>query len=203
MPAGFSVSTPVVIQSGHTEAKGTVFADWNAPAPSGSNAVLTKAVASARIGERWVERPLNGLGKVQLGAKPKLFVGLEPGGARSSGGPLDPAKAWGAPLELVLAPGQTLPAWLKVSRQGHEDLVTFFAENLPHGVIVADIGLNGVLIPKGESEREIFFNAARWVPEQDRLFYLIEQQVGRQTSRPVLLKIRKSGGGATAAVRVP
>jgi hypothetical protein len=57
-------------------------------------------------------------------------------------------------------------------------------------VIVADIGLNGVLIPKGESEREIFLTAAKWVPETDRLCYAVEQQVGRQTSRPVLLRVR-------------
>ena len=95
-------------------------------------------------------------------------------------------------VELTIAPGQTIPARLKIRRNGHEDLVTFFAENIPHGVIVADIGLNGVLIPKGENEREIFFNAAPWVPDQDRWFYMIEQQAGRQTSRPVLLKVRKS-----------
>ena len=55
---------------------------------------------------------------------------------------------------------------------------------------MADIGLNGVLIPKGENERKIFFNAAKWVPKQERLFYMIEQQTGRQTSRPVLLKVK-------------
>ena len=104
----------------------------------------------------------------------------------------DPAMAPSAPRELIIAPGQTIPAWLKIRRNGHEDLVTFFAENLPHGVIVADIGLNGVLIPKGESERQIFFNADKWVPEQDRLFYMVEQQAGKQTSQPVLLKVRFS-----------
>ena len=103
------------------------------------------------------------------------------------------------PRELTIAPGQTIPAWLKIKRNGHEDLVTFFAENLPHGVIVADIGLSGVLIPKGENEREIFFNAAKWVPEQDRLFYMIEQQAGRQTSRPVLLRVRRAAADAHLA----
>jgi hypothetical protein len=104
-------------------------------------------------------------------------------------------------LELLIAPGETIPAWLKIHRAGHKDLVTFFAEKLPHGVIVADIGLNGVLIPKGESERQIFFNAAKWVPEQDRLFYLIEQQAGGQTSRPVLLKVRKAMPGQASSAR--
>jgi hypothetical protein len=96
-----------------------------------------------------------------------------------------------APIELIIAPGERLPAWLKIKRNGHDDLVTFFVENLPHGVIVDDIGLNGVLIPKGENERKIFLSAAKWVPEQERWCYAIEQNAGKQTSPPVLLKVRK------------
>lgn len=97
------------------------------------------------------------------------------------------------PLELTIAPGQTIPAWLRVQRNGHDDLITFTVENLPHGIIVDNIGLNGVLIPKGQNEREIFLTAAKWVPETDRLCYAVEGQAGRQTSRPVLLHVRKPG----------
>jgi hypothetical protein len=64
-------------------------------------------------------------------------------------------------------------------------------ENLPHGVIVDNIGLNGVLIPKDQQERQIFLTAARWVPDTERWCYAIENQAGRQTSRPVLLKIKR------------
>jgi len=55
------------------------------------------------------------------------------------------------PLEITIAPGQSIPAWLKIKRNGHDELVTFSVENLPHGVIVDNIGLNGVLIPKGKT----------------------------------------------------
>ena len=34
-----------------------------------------------------------------------------------------------------------------------------------HGVIIDNIGLNGVLLPKGENERQIFITADAWVPE--------------------------------------
>jgi len=144
-----------------------------------------------------VTKEVNNLGTVKLGGKPKLYVSLEPY-PESATNHFDPAVPISQPLELTIAPGQTIPAWLKIKRNGHEDLVTFFAENLPHGVIVADIGLNGVLIPKGESERQIFFNAAKWVTEQERWFYMIEQQAGRQTSRPVLLKVRAATARQTA-----
>ena len=101
--------------------------------------------------------------------------------------------------EITIAPGQMIPARLKVRRNGHDDLITFTVENLPHGMIVDNIGLNGVLIPKGENERQIFLTAARWVPETDRLCYAVENQVGRQTSLPVLIKVRKP---ATSAANV-
>jgi hypothetical protein len=74
---------------------------------------------------------------------------------------------------------------------GHDDLITFTVENLPHGVIVDNIGLNGVLIPKGQNERQIFLTAAKWVPETHRLCYAVESQAGRQTSLPVWLHVRR------------
>ena len=103
------------------------------------------------------------------------------------------------PLEISIAPGQTVPARLRILRNGHDDLVTFTVENLPHGVIVDNIGLNGVLIPKGEYERQVFLTAAKWVPEQDRLCYAVENQAGKQTSLPVLLKVRHEAPKMTVA----
>jgi len=204
LPPGFSVSSPIVIQAGHTEAKGTLFANLDAPKPNATNAVTTRVRAAAKLAGQTVTKEVNSLGTIQLSDKPKLFVGLE-SNSESAGSAYDPSQISPAPLELTIRPGQSVPAWLKIRRNGHDDLVTFFAENLPHGVIVADIGLNGVLIPKGENERRIFFSADRWVPDQDCLFYMIEQQVGRQTSRPVLLHVRKSGSeskpNSTAAVK--
>ena len=199
LPPGFCVSTPIVIEGTQPEAKGTIFAAMDASKPEGTNAMATRLTATAMVSGKAVTKAVNDFGTINLGAKPKLHVALQPW-IESETNHFDPAEA-GQPLELLIAPGETIPAWLKIHREGHTDLVTFFAENLPHGVIVADIGLNGVLIPKGESERQIFFNAAKWVPDQDRLFYLIEQQAGRQTSRPVLLKVRKARPGQAASAR--
>jgi WD40 repeat protein/mono/diheme cytochrome c family protein len=196
LPTGFTASSPIIIQSGHVEAQGALYASPDAANPEGTNATRSRFTATAAIQGQKLSREIDGLGTIKLGSRPKVFVGLE---AEGKGGTMfEPGAISERPVELTIAPGQTLPARLRLKRNGHEDLVTFFAENLPHGVIVADIGLNGVLIPKGESDREIFFNAARWVAEQDRWFYMIEQQAGRQTSRPILLKVRKGDGKQTA-----
>jgi hypothetical protein len=190
LPSGFSVAMPIIIEAGHSEAKSCIHATLDAPQPEGTNTAMTKVTATAMVNGKALTKEVNNLGTIKLGGKPKLYVSLEPY-SESATNHFDPAMAPSQPLELTIAPGQTIPAWLKIKRNGHEDLVTFFAENLPHGVIVADIGLNGVLIPKGESERQIFFSADKWVADQDRLFYMIEQQAGRQTSLPVLLKVRR------------
>ncbi|HKQ38741.1 MAG TPA: c-type cytochrome domain-containing protein, partial [Verrucomicrobiae bacterium] len=176
LPPGFSVSTPLVIQAGHIEAKGTINAAPDAPKPTNA---MTRVTATAMIDGKAVKKDVNNLGTIKLTNKPKLFVSLEPASAANP--------------DLTIAPGQTIPALLKIQRNGHEDLVTFTVENLPHGVIVDNIGLNGVLIPKGQNEREIFLTAAKWVPETDRLCYAVENQVGKQTSLPVMLHVRKGG----------
>src|SRR5262249_11317907 len=187
-----------VIQAGHNEAQGTLCAALDAANPEATNAAAIRVVARATINGRAVRKDVGGLGTLRLGPAPKIFVGLEPDGPATTN-TFDPGIKSAGPVELTIAPGQTLPAWLRIKRNGHDDIVTFFAENLPHGVIVADIGLNGVLIPKGENERRIFFNAARWVPDQDRLFYMIEQQAGRQTSLPILLQVRSAWPKQAAA----
>jgi hypothetical protein len=152
--------------------------------------MATKVTATATVSGKVVHKEVSNLGTIKLGEKPTLYVSLEPytDGATNH---YDPAEAASQPIELTIAPGQRVPAWIKVRRNGHTELVTFFVENLPHGLIVDDIGLNGVLIPKDENERQIFLTAAKWVGETDRWCYAIEQQAGKQTSHPVLLKVRK------------
>ncbi len=187
LPPGFTASTPLVIQAGHTETRGTLNAAVDAPSLTETNATQCKIMATAIINGEKVTRDAGTLGKVKLGDKPKLFVSLQPEMSPASAATNQKA------LDITIAPGQSVPARLKVQRNGHQDLVTFTVDNLPHGVIVDNIGLNGVLIPKGEDEREIFLTAAKWVPETDRLCFAIENQAGRQTSLPVWIHIRKPG----------
>jgi hypothetical protein len=187
VPPGFSVSSPIVIQAGHLDARGTLNADADAPVPDATNSVSTQVTATAALAGQPVTKEVNNLGKIKLGDKPKLFVALEPYDESATNFIERPDKPW----EITIAPGQSVPAWLKVKRNGHEDLVTFSVEGLPHGVIVDNIGLNGVLIPKDQDRRQIFLTAARWVPETDRLCFAQAKQAGNQTSLPVLIHVRK------------
>jgi len=197
LPDGFAASTPLVIQAGHTEAKGVIHAALDAPKPEATNATMSKVTATGTLSGKLVTKEVNNLGAIKLGDKPKLFVFLEPYSESASNNTNIPNKT----LELTIAPNQTIPARLRVERNGHEDLITFTVENLPHGVIVDNIGLNGVLIPKGDNERQIFLTAAKWVPETDRLCYALENQAGKQTSAPLMVHVRKPGSKGTASAK--
>jgi WD40 repeat protein len=179
LPPGFVVSNPVIIQEGHTTAFGTLYARPDAPPLMAESHEGSKLSATAEINNMSVTHSAGTLGKISLSEQAALYVELEPAGKSS---------------EITIAPGEIVPAFIKIRRNGHNELVTFQIENLPHGIIVDNIGLNGVLIPKDQNEREIFLTAAKWVPETDRLCYAISNEAGRQTSKPVLLKVRKSAG---------
>ena len=136
-------------------------------------------------------KDVNSFQKIKLGEKPKMIVALPnltPKAPPTSHGRTIVDK----PLEITIAPGQIIPTWLKVQRNGYDDVITFTPENLPHGVIVDNIGLNGVLIPAKETHRKIFLKAAKWVPDTDRFFHIQAKQAGNPTSFPVLLHVRRS-----------
>ena len=171
LPKGFHVTQPLYIEAGHASARATLTADADAVQPSDDELAKVAITARATIAGEQVTRGVNSVGKITLSPKPKLIVRIEPS-------------------ELTIAPGTTITATLKVERNGHDDLVTFEVDNLPHGVIVDNIGLNGVLIPAGQTERTLFLSASKVTPESDRLFFAVASNVEGQASEPILLKVR-------------
>jgi hypothetical protein len=144
-----------------------------------------------------VTKDLGALPKVTVTAAPKRALFMEPdlAGKPAGDGKGAPAK----PYEVTIAPGTMVSVWLRVERRGDDALLGLDVENLPHGVIVDNIGLNGVQIRAGENIREISLACAKSVQEQDRLCHMVIGNArndavktdGAQTSLPILLKIRK------------
>ena len=135
-------------------------------------------------------------GKIQFAEKPNLLVTIAPesaaGEPAGSGTVTESASGL---VELVIAPGQTLAATVRVDRRGFEGRIDLgkadAGRNLPHGVYVDNIGLNGLLIVEGKNERTFYITAAPWVPETSRPFHLVANVAGNPTSLPVLLHIRR------------
>ena len=192
LPAGYWTTSPLIIEAGHDLISGSLHAMPDAAKDADWSKL--KITASAK----GLTHDAGTFGKVTLGAKPKFIIVLEPdvGGKPAMRDPAAETK----PLELTLAPGQTVKAWLRAVREDSKDLLSLDVHGLPHGVIVDDIGLNGVQIRSGENERPIFFRAANWVKDQDKLCHGAissarneHDSAGLQTSFPILMKIRKPG----------
>jgi hypothetical protein len=189
LPPGFSVTTPVVIEEGQLEAFGVITAAADAPMPTPENAAATEVTATAVIGETEVAHDINNLGEIKLAEKPKLLAAIQPatGGAQPVG--VSP-EGW---PEYVIRPGETIMLNVQLERNGYDGEVSFggvgSGRNLPHGSYVDNIGLNGLLILTGQSQREFFITAASWLPEQRRTFHLNTGVEGNQATWPVVLRV--------------
>ena len=192
VPPGFRVTTPLFIEAGQLEALGVIEAEPGAAAPPAEAAKASKVTATARIGDREVTHPVNNLGTIQLAPAPKLRVTIGP----AEGGPRPINASGHGPLEFAIEPGQTITLTVKVERNGYNGQVPFGNEglgrNLPFGVIVDNLGLNGLLVLENQPERVFFITADKSTPEQVRPFHLTTTAEGGQSSGPVILHVTKA-----------
>lgn len=214
LPSGFKVTTPIVIEEGLYDAQGVINALPDAVAPTEEQFKSVKVTATATVCGQERTKEVGGLGTIKLAEKPKVIVHLEradtaagtkPGPGQAVATPNSEAQGPGLvsanaeaaradfpiPPELTITPGGTVMAKLRVERHGFEDRIAFDVANLPHGVIVDDIGLSGVLIPEKQTARTIFLRAEPWVKEQTRTFFATAQVEGNQVSLPMVLHVRQ------------
>src|SRR5205085_5416584 len=129
-----------VVQAGHLHAAGSVFA--LADAKQGMHDFSkVKVTATALVNGREIKKPMAGFAKLsvtELGKK-SLFMEPDLAGKPAGDGKTAPSK----PYEITIAPGTTVSCWLRVDRHGDDAIIALDVENLPHGVIVDNIGLNG------------------------------------------------------------
>lgn len=180
LPAGFSAETPVLIPAGHLETRSALHADGWAMQPSEQEWSRVEVTATAVVHDQTVRKSLGNLGEIKLEKPATIRVFLQPDDSRyqtPDGG-------------LVIAPGTTITALIRVERHGFDGDVKFDVDNLPHGVIVDNIGLSGVLVRANETERQIFLTARPWVPATERLIHAVAQTQGNQVTPPIRLTVR-------------
>jgi WD40 repeat protein len=91
------------------------------------------------------------------------------------------------PGRVVIRPGERVSMTLAVERApGFSGRVPIDVKNLPQGVRVLDIGLNGVLITETQVERSMFLLAEPWVQPMVRPFYAVAkaESAGTEDSSP-------------------
>lgn len=197
LPPGFSASTPLLIPAGENYAYGTVMAAADAPALNETNGNRAQISGSAWLDGKLVTQGITNLGKLSLAGPPKLYVELEPDAATQPGTTPTAARPDGR-YEVTLNPGGSVALWVKIRRNGFDDPLSFGIKNLPQGVIIENLGLNEVAVLPGENARRIVLQCASWVPETDRWCYAADKEAGKQTSRPLMLHIRRTDSAQAA-----
>ena len=191
VPPGFAVTTPLVIAEGLYEAYGVINALEGAAAPTEEQLKAIKVTATAKVCGQERTKNVNSLGTIKLAERPKVVAHLEPiAGTQPSPGEAGESLLPAEDL-ITIAPGGTATARLRVERNGFDDRIAFEVANLPHGVIVDDIGLSGVLVREKELDRVITLRAEPWVPDQERTFYATAQVEGNQATRPLVIRVEK------------
>ena len=197
IPPGFAVTTPLVIAEGLYESYGVINALPGAAAPTEEQLNAIKVTATATICGQERVKDVNSLGTIKLADKPKVIAYLEPlagstpaPGDAAQAPPSEPPEASVLPA-ITISPGGTVTCNLRVERNGFDDRIPFDVTNLPHGIIVDDIGLSGVLVREKEFERPIVLRAEPWVADQERTFQATAQVDGNQVTLPMILRVRK------------
>lgn len=180
LPEGFSATSPIVVEPGHLRAWGTIMAEDDAKAPTEMESKKAKVTASAQINGTTVRKDLGSLGEIKLEEKAKVKTIIIPDSST------DPAI-----LEVI--PGQTVTVTLSIERNNHEGLVNYGKEdamvNSPHGVYVANSGLNGVLIPPQHNQRTVFITAEPWVKPSERWVFVESSVSNNPTSVPIKMRV--------------
>lgn len=194
LPPGLFASTPIEIEPGHFEAKGALFAHPGAKTPSEEAIKAIKIRATSTIVGNSVTKEVAPPPKIEVSAPAKVQIFLEPLDAAQRWPnwppPADSADlAFPQPYELKLERGKLVPFKLRVIRNGFDDRIAFEIQNLPHGVIVDDIGLSGVLVREKELERTIYLATAKMTRPQRRLAYALAQIEGNLTSIPIWVTV--------------
>ncbi len=184
LPAGFTVTNPIIIEAEQTMATGTIFAEPDATPPSPGEAKLSKLTATATLGSSEVTREIGTFGEIKLGPAPPITIEIQS---------TDPAAKPDHPVVLEIRPGQTITAKVVANRGAFKERIELGKEdagrNFAHGLIVDNIGLSGLMLPDGISERTFFITASPWVQPSERMVHLKTGQGGSQTTRPVLLRV--------------
>jgi WD40 repeat protein len=106
--------------------------------------------------------------------------------------------------EVTLAPGNETTVDVDAVRYGkYGKRIPIDVRNLPYGVRVENVGLNGVLITEDETQRRFVLYCEPWVKPQTRLIYVTGVVEGgvNSTAPPILLRITPSASVRTAATK--
>jgi hypothetical protein len=115
---------------------------------------------------------------------------LDPGGPRGGWITVTPEPDLAVRTDrdlVVIRPGDRVELTFRIDRsEAFSGRVPIDVRNLPHGVRVLNIGLNGVLITESEVERTVFLYAEPWVTPTERPIFAVGrvEAAGTESAAP-------------------
>ncbi|WP_436714665.1 c-type cytochrome domain-containing protein [Roseiconus lacunae] len=152
-----------------------------------SGLVEPKITAWAMINGKRVERPAGTIGKLSVEAStPQVIPSIHP-----IDGEIAKYEDWVLPVKR----GETVSARVQLDRKASfVNEVSFGKEfsgrNATQGVYVDNIGLNGLLIVRGASQREFFITADPTAKPGRRSFFLTANVDGGLCSHPITVEVK-------------
>lgn len=98
------------------------------------------------------------------------------------------------PTQLAIQPGKSVTVTLNIQRQnGFKGRVPCSVANLPPGVRVVNVGLNGVLVTESQSSRTFTLHAEDWAKPITQPIYVVGRVESNSStvhpSAPILLQV--------------
>jgi len=107
------------------------------------------------------------------------------------------------PQQVSIEPGKEVTVTLHIERHnGFKGRIPCSVENLPPGVRVVNVGLNGVLVTEAQSSRTFTLRAEDWAPPIKQPIYVVAEVESnsptRHPSGPLLLQVAADKQAASA-----
>ncbi len=201
LPPGVTVSSPIVIEPGQKLAQGTIWIEADQP---WADSVQPVVMAKAEILGEAITRPAGDLGVLKKADTTQVvpwIVALTADNAQpvslaatADGQETKVVKPQAYETVLRVRRGGTISAKVLVERGAAQTGEISFgnalaARNPAHGVIVDNIGLNGLLLLTGMNEREFFITAEAKTALGRRPFFLKAEIDGGITTLPIWLEV--------------
>ena len=190
LPDGLSVVQPLRIQADQLRAIGQIRSTTGSLENLPKEFEVTLHAKSIAGDQEWTSETSPKI-KVKVNEKPTMKLKVVDKSAPDDAPPL---------TSLRIKPGETISAKLVIERGEAGSEISFAGDisfggddsgrNLPHGCFVDNIGLNGLLIPNGQSTREVFITAAPIAAPQTRWFHLRANVDGNPTTLPIELIVQ-------------
>jgi hypothetical protein len=110
------------------------------------------------------------------------------------------------PEQVAIAPDKEVSVSLHVERRnGFKGRVPCNVVNLPPGVRVVNLGLNGILVPENQSDATFKLRAADWAKPIVQPIYVVANVESNATTQhpspPIMLRVQSKEEGTSVALR--